>query len=352
MGIKNFMTWLHDNYGECMDNFNIEYNYDDIYIDMNYLIHLCYFNATSIDHLRNKVVYHINQIIKTYKPLKHLYLYFDGCAGVIKKTTCDKRIKITESANKNKKVVIDPKIFGHKSDFMKEITKLLQSKITTKYLHINEDVKIKINDGTNYGEGEIKMANNIIHKHQKHLKDDETYNSLIISNDSDSIIISLCNKVNNIFILNKYNIINIDKIKEIFTNKYKTNYMDFVLLTLFQGNDYFPKLNYISYTSIWNAYDTYVKCESFRSDDISLYQDNINIQNLQIYMNYLIYCLPKHKKYTCDLQLLVDKYNKDNYMNILEYCINLYKTGTYNEDSKMISYDDRMRLHPAVFIFN
>ena len=53
--------------------------------------------------------------------------------------TC--RIKITESANKNKKVVIDPKIFGHKSNFMKEITKLLQSRITTKYLHINEDVK-------------------------------------------------------------------------------------------------------------------------------------------------------------------------------------------------------------------
>ena len=30
MGIPKFMTWLHNNYGECMDNFDISYDYDDI----------------------------------------------------------------------------------------------------------------------------------------------------------------------------------------------------------------------------------------------------------------------------------------------------------------------------------
>ena len=360
MGIPKFMTWLHDNYGECMDNFNVEYNYDDIYIDMNYVIHLCYYNAKDINHLKNKIIFHINQIIKTYKPLKHLYLYFDGGSGEIKKNTCMKRIKSNEIANKNKEVPppIDPKIFSHKSDFMKEITGLLQEKITPKFLHINDDVKVKINDSTIFGEGEIKMAKNIIHKHQKHSEDLTSngehydYNSLIISNDSDSVIISLCNNIDNIYILNKCNIIDIDKIKEMFTARYNTNYMDFVLLSLFQGNDYFPKLKYISYKTIWEAYNKYIKFESlFKTNDLSLYQNEINVDNLKTYMMYLLCELaPQYKKYNCNLQFFVEKYNKTDYIKIIEYCINLYKTGTYN-DQKTIIYNN-LQLHPAVFLFN
>ena len=352
MGIPKFMTWLHDNYGSCMGNFDVSYDYDDIYIDMNYVIHLCYYNAKDINHLKNKIFYHLMQITKTYHPLKHLYLYFDGGSGEIKKNTCIKRIKSSESANKNKEVAIDPKIFSHKSDFMKDITKLLKERMTPKVLHIKDDVKIRINDSTIFGEGEIKMAKNIIHKHNKHLEEDNSYNSLIISNDSDSVIISLCNNIDNIYILNKSNVIDIDKIKEVFTGKYNTNYMDFVLLSLFQGNDYFPKLKYISYKTIWEAYDKYIKLESrFRSDDLSLYHDNININNLKTYIMYLMCEIPtQYKKYNCNLQFLVEKYNKTDYIKIIEYCINLYKTGTYN-DQKTIIYNN-LQLHPAVFLFN
>jgi len=352
MGIPKFMTWLHNNYGECMDNFDISYDYDDIYIDMNYVIHLCYYGAKDINHLKNKVIFHIKQITKTYHPLNHLYLYFDGGSGEIKKNTCMKRIKLSESANKNKEVLIDTKIFSHRSDFMKEITKLLQEKLTPKFLHIKDDVKIRFNDSTIFGEGEIKMAKNIIHKHTKHLEEDNTYNSLIISNDSDSVIISLCNNIDNIYILNKCNVIDIDKIKETFTEKYNTNHMDFVLLTLFQGNDYFPKLKYISYQTIWEAYNKYIRLESItRSDDLSLYQDGINIENLKVYIMYLLDVIPpQYKKYNCNLQFLVEKYNKTEYIKIIEYCINLYKTGTYN-DQKTIIYNN-LQLHPAVFLFN
>ena len=196
------------------------------------------------------------------------------------------------------------------------------------------------------------MAKNIIHKHTKHLEEDSNYNSLIISNDSDSVIISLCNNIDNIYILNKCNVIDIDKIKEMFTEKYNTNYMDFVLLTLFQGKDYFPKLKYISYKTIWEAYDKYIKLESiFKSDDLSLYQNGINIDNLKKYMMYLLYEIPnQYKKYNCSLQFFVEKYNKTDYINIIEYCINLYRTGTYN-DQKTIIYNN-LQLHPAVFLFN
>ena len=343
MGIQKFTSWLKQNYSDCFNQYSYpnQYKFDDIYIDMNFIIHSCYYGAESEDKLKLKIFEYIKGLMSKCKATKNLYLYFDGSAGKIKKNTCLKRIKLNSTVNEK----ISSKIFSHTSDFMKDINEL--SKIlSVEYLNLNNNVNIIVNDSNNFGEAEIKIINTIIeNKNNNH-------SVAIISNDSDTIIISLCSNINNITIFNRQYFINIDKLKQLFVGEYHTNYMDFVVLSLIQGNDYFPKLKYISFDSVWKAYNLYIDTQTLvnKGKDISIYQNGITNDNFKKYIECLIYCMPKQYR-KCDLttDLLIEIYNKKNYIECLNYCIDLYCSGKYK--SETIAYNN-IQLHPIVFLFN
>lgn len=344
MGIHNFISWLNANYGDSKVEFFNYLNriYDDIYIDMNFIIHSCYMYANNESELKLNIFEKIKGFVQTYTPTKNLYLYFDGSSGELKRYTIEKRKNNTFQINKN----ISPEIFSHTSEFMKSVNNYTKM-ISTMYLNIKNNVNIIVNDSNEFGEAEIKIANNIIKTK------DNKHKILLISNDSDSILISLCNNVNNIYILNNKDIISVDKIKNNFINKYKTSYLDFVLLTLFQGNDYFPKLKYASYKTIWKAYENYIKYERLydKNKDLSIYQNGLLNDNFKTFINYLINALPaQYKNFKLTTNFLIENYNKQKYIQMIELCINLYCTGVYIEEYKTMSYNKKS-LHPCVFLF-
>ncbi len=343
MGIHSFISWLNDNYKDCKVEFFNYLNriYDDIYIDMNFIIHSCYMSALNEKDLKFKIFDKIKGYVQTYTPSKNLYLFFDGSSGELKRYTIENRKKNTMQINKD----IPTEIFSHSSEFMQSVNNYTKM-ISTMYLNIKNNVNIIVNDSAEFGEAEIKIAQNIIKNKQKNHK------ILIISNDSDSILISLCNNVNKIYILNNKDIISIDKLKKKFTEKYNTNYLDFVVLTLFQGNDYFPKLKYISYNSIWKAYENYITYEKiYNKSDLSIYQNGLLTKNFKSFINYLILCIPpQYKKFKLDTDFIIENINKYNYIKMIELCINLYSTGEYLEEYKKISYNN-IKIHPAVFLF-
>ena len=334
MGIKKFMSWLNENYSNCIitKQSNV---YDDIYIDMNFIIHLYYYSATSENALKIKILEYIKNIASSYNILKHLYLYFDGGSGEIKKNTTIKRIKTSHTNS-----LISSKIFSHKSKFMTDLNNML-SNINNNKLCLNDNVQIIINGNNIFGEAEYKIINTVINN--------KTNKSLIISNDSDMILISIASNINDIYILNNHKIYSIDIIKKTFTDTYNTSYMDFIILSLFQGNDYFPKLKFVTFKSTWNAYKLYI--ESSINKNKSLYNGtSINMFNLRRYINYLLYCLPKqYNKFVLNNNFIKEIYNKDVYLKYISYCIDLYKSGDYS-NTFLQSYT-LQPIYPGIFLF-
>lgn len=359
MGIPKYHSWLKKTYPSCfsiVDKQNV-HHFEQIYIDMSYVVHSAYYSVQNEIELQNKIFSYIKYFIKNYKPTKKLFLCFDGCAGNIKKTTCAKRKKVNERKFKDKE--LSPKIFSNKSEFMKKLNLFVKS-FTTSDLNLSENVEIIVSEHIDYGEAEIKIAKLIKENNENGDK------ILIISNDSDMVLISLCTNIKNIQILN-FNTTNnpsriseyitIDIIKNEFSKRYNTNYLDLVLLSLFNGNDYFPKLKFTSYETIWKAYELYlnigfvenISCKTPTTLNKSIVQQNVIVMNhFNKYIYYLYTILPKQFKREDILTHVEGKKNRDYYIQGLCICLDLYTTGIYKD--KIYSYKGGL-IHPAIFIY-
>lgn len=53
MGITNFYKWIKTDYANCIKPINGEC-YNHVYIDMNYLLHMCIYDCTNLDVLIKK----------------------------------------------------------------------------------------------------------------------------------------------------------------------------------------------------------------------------------------------------------------------------------------------------------
>lgn len=264
MGIQKFITYIKTEYPESITLVDKSTKtFDNIYFDMNYIIHLHYWSSQSEDILMNRIDEYILNLLKKYKPNYNVFYCFDGSAGDIKKATIVKRIATSEKLQltSSRKNPISTNIFSHHSKFINDYiyTHLYELPYDDIGLSDNVNYNLILND--EFGEAEIKISREI----QKQNKKYPNRSSLIISNDSDLILISICTNVSNIHIYNFQTIskiktlINIDKIKKLFMNKYKTCIYDFVILSLIHGNDYFPKIKFIKFETVTKGYKQYIQ---------------------------------------------------------------------------------------------
>lgn len=325
MGIKDFHKWLNNNLTPYIENDAIKGEIDNLYIDINFLLHYCSYN-TPPNKLLDKIARTITRFINEYKPNKRIILAVDGPAPYAK--------MILQKKRRMNMRIEDMKFTPGTLFFNNELKNKLDA--IKKYIEKTYNI-LAIIKHLDPNEAEMKIIGEIIkYPNDKHL---------IVSNDADVIVIVSATMVKNIYVAilqnRTTNIISIDDMIENFVDKYGKNRkypsMEFAFGSLMMGNDYFPKIYSLTFDKIWKTYEE-SNCEFFTSVD----PIEINIENFNMFITYLVSNMNKSSKN----HLKFDNINLNNvgkYIDGLMWCITNYKYGTCEKYDFI--YDGEM-VHP------
>lgn len=349
MGIVNFHKWLLQKYTNLIIK-NKEY--DNIYIDINFLLHYSSYGVTDETMLMKRLCANILLIITTYKPKRSVILVTDGTPPMAKLLLQRKRrIVMTRKTDEpssiskdginsinskdNQDSVFSSLIFTVGTVFMDSLDRLLNTFITVNEKKYN--IKIKtIFDSPNEAEMNILKRIN---------KTDIQYTNLIVSNDADVIVMSCASHNNNIYVANIYSgknivVYSIQQLLDNLQQEYKISKIDFALLMLLMGNDYLPKLYFSTFDILLKHY----------KNDLLIYADNIfsfNTDNLKNYFSNIVINL--HKSNIGRYSFLKYDHNKVKYyLEGLIWCITNYSTGHTDKFDYMYQFTP---IHPLDILF-
>ena len=311
MGILNFYKNIEKYYSNIYYNLDM---YDNIHFDISYYLYLfSSFSDENEDILISNIINKCFNNIIQYKIIKSAYFYIDNGYILAKSHIRKKRSDNSKKYNKLDDFI---KIFKTKEFKLKLKNKLFELSKTLEGIMVKSEIYFD-----DIGEAEIKI--------KKKISDMPEDSHLVIGSDADYILLlsSLDNR-ENIFMIFKNNIINIDKLLNEHISKFggsKYSNYDFILLNLLQGNDYFPKIKYITFEKSWNSY----KDNLYKYPD-GLYDENnkINYKFLKDILNSVIintkFSFINTLKYT---ELIYDDNDNiyENYINGLKWCFDLYK---------------------------
>ena len=332
MGIDGFHKWIKTNYPEAYFNiFDTKKTIHHLYIDLNYLLHLCHYNANDETHLINKMGVVILDICAKAQPSLSLNLFCDGTAPFAK--------MVLQRERRCKNISVSDDIFKTSLNFTPgtEFIENIPQKLNKIIKIIENQFCIKVNiDTIKAGEAEIKIKQFLL----KYYKINKNHTHLLCTNDADVVLI-LCADVSysNTYILLYNDILSINLVLESHFKKYGTsqlshlnyiNNLDFVFLNAFLGNDYIPKINQLSPQKLWDSYKLNVdkyKCL------VKLNKKNkFEIDKFEIDKDFLIAilndCISKIGRNK------IIKYNKhydsntyDNYFSGMIWTLNMYNRG-------------------------
>lgn len=332
MGITGFYSWINTNYPDAFININSSDKpmfFNHIYIDLNYLLHLCTHNSPDINFTIKKIETLILQICSQCHAIDSINICCDGTAPLAKLLVQRTR-RLQEARYLRSLQTIDIQNsslnFTPGSVFMET----LHNKFTEMKEKLESCLNVKVNiNNLDCGEAEIKIKYLI----NKHLDINPVSSHLLVTNDADVLLIISSTKFyKSIYICLKHNVIlSLDKLITLNANKFgigtNPNY-DFAFLNLFNGNDYLPKLRYTTIDKIWNAYS--VKLRKHKS---LVLKKNIQSDFFEINSDFLIDILkiisgmisPNILKKTKLHEYNFDEYS--NYINGLLWCFHMYFTG-------------------------
>jgi 5'-3' exonuclease len=188
-------------------------SYDNIYIDLNPILHISINKAKSEKDLLKKIIWYTDEILKHLIPRKRIIFSTDGIPAFAKMILQrERRINMVKHIEiKNQNNFINPIILTPGTDFMNNLSKYLKDYFETlqkKYANIEITHLINIE----HGESEFKLFNKMNENIQK---DKNNENHILVSNDADVVIMALSIvKDKNIMICNsgkEYREINLNK---------------------------------------------------------------------------------------------------------------------------------------------
>lgn len=338
MGIQNFQKYLKKTYPTSYKILWLD-SYDNLYIDLNYVLHhICYVSNSREDILQRTKDYIIG-IIKYTKPKKRIIIIADGPAPLAKLILQRKRrldkVKIFEDNIFNKDTNLEIN-FTPGTEFMLNLENNLSD--FTSYIENTYNIKI-IMSITEPDEGEIKIRK-MVQKIQNENIDDS---HIVFSGDSDMILLLFtCHILTNIYQTPKKDeIISLNEIYKVHIQKFgetDTTKYDFTFINLLMGNDYIPKVLYITLEKVWSSYAKISKY--FKNGLISYNYNNIKLDPL--FLHDLIYLTSKNiaKTYLDRFKFshLRDKYYK-NYIEGLYWCVSMYITGECSDYKYIYNYN-------------
>ena len=331
MGITNFYKWIKTEYSNCIKPINNEC-YNHVYIDMNYLLHLCVYDCDDFNILMKKIETIILDVCIKTQPSDSLNIFCDGTSPFAKLILQRER-RFNNSNILRSTFDVEPNMsnilhFTPGTTFIKSIPNKLK-----KLLHnIENQFNIQINiDVIDPGESEIKIKNKLLEYYNK----DKNKSHILLTNDADVILILTSHEsYNKCHILLKYDILSINKLINEHIKKYgksQFSYLDFSFLNLFLGNDYLPKLYYVTNKNLWDSYkfnlDLMNDSKKFL---IKFNNDNkimINYDLLFYIFNILLIKISRKK-------FINTEYNDEKYKNYFDGLIwnfKMYNIGICND---------------------
>jgi len=303
MGINGFMKNMVQDVPEIKQRI-----YDSVYIDCNYFLHYFIYNCKNDNDLYHKINNYINQLFSVINITHQVNLIFDGKYPEHlqhvnpKKMTLEQRYK-----NKKESDAYDKQKIAPKTKIVKTFKTFIVDSVNLVKKMYKTEFEVLVNDDYIDDEADFKILNHI---YESNFKD-----VCIISRDSDMILIAyslVCKKKINIDILSS-----LRPILFIDVNKLKKNYdLDYILIMLFLGNDYLPKLSNVDYETVIKNYDLYLKHEN----PTIINENKVDFNNLINYLTYII--LNKNIKYKFNN---LDFVRFEKYYNNILWCLAKYK---------------------------
>ncbi len=341
MGITGFYSWITTNYPNCFVNLKKPILFNHIYIDLNYLLHMCIYNSPHIKVTLKKIETMILDICANYHAVDTINICCDGSAPLAKLFL--QRIRRLQEArtmifNKDTDLNNSSLNFTPGSVFMESIDTYYND--LKQKLESTLNVKVNINN-LEHGEAEIKIKNLI----NKHLDQNPISSHLLVTNDADVLLIISATKLyKSMYVLLKNNIVlSLDKLIETHIEKYgkgiNPNY-DFSFLNMFNGNDYLPKLRFSTIDKLWESYQVKLR----KHKGLVLGKD-VETGLFKINSDFLIDILkslcgkisPTILKKTRLYEYKYDIY--DNYVNGLIWCFHMYFNGKCEYNNYMYFSD-------------
>jgi len=269
MGIPVFFKTCVEDYNDiCIPlDKNDKIIIDNLYFDLNCLIHPCCQGETNENIMFEKIFIKMKKIIKETDPKKLIFIAIDGPCP--KPKMVQQRLRRFKSAKEKK--IWDTNAITPGTQFMTNLENYLLKKIS----YLNSFNKRLIFSSSNEpGEGEQKIYDFI--------KKNKIDSNLIYGLDADLIMLSLISNSKKIYLLREtteYNIENVEseyiyldinKLKNSIINKIKpkcynisneTLINDYIFICFFIGNDFIqhtPSIN-IRYNGLEDLLDIYSK---------------------------------------------------------------------------------------------
>jgi 5'-3' exonuclease len=359
MGIENFHTWLKKTYPCCFLPIKSQVKYDYIYIDVNHILHHSIYGIKSREEFKEKLFSSLDLIFNNFFATKEIVLAVDGTSPYSKIILQRKRrLQGVKNINLNKisSLELTPGTelmkyvdicLGEYINILQNNYRILKPKFTLRLSNIPD-------------EGEVKIFK------QMCITDDKKGSHLVIGNDADLIVLALsCKPYYNINMLIRHldtlelvsikllicafiknmNIKNIkDKLKY-----YSDIRSDFAIISIMFGNDYLPKLKYVKFEMLWEAYKT---THMLYNNTNLINNTTFNYDFLMDFMiNIVDRLAPQFKKPN------ICEYNEKNVINYLEgllWCLNMYQTGECSMYDYLYVGDQTVLPHDILYfvIFN
>lgn len=268
MGVPHLFRWLTNKYGDIM-GFDPDLKVDNLYFDLNGLIHPCCHpengkQPENEDVMFKNIIAYIEKILNLVKPQKLIYVAIDGVAPFAKIN--QQRMRRFKSAQ------YQNKIDEFKEELKMEITPAWDSNAITPgtkflysisrklrdYFSTYKDIKIIFSDSNIPGEGEHKFISYMRAIKNNHLT------HVIYGLDADLIMLSLLLNKKNIYLLREkiihrkdlkkeeteFNYLYLDLLRKYLLSDFNGyNYInvinDFVFLSFLLGNDFLPHIPHL-----------------------------------------------------------------------------------------------------------
>lgn len=317
MGITNFNKWIREKYPNVFMQNKYEHSFEHLYVDLNFVLHMCINNTKTIKGLIGKVMSYIVYVLKNVEITKSITFVTDG-AGPLAKVMLQKirRLAMVKCDIGN---CLTPLILTPGTPFMKSLDEILKPKL----LALGEEYNLKIKTilvGPDEAEMKIiSYLSKLEENREKHI---------ILSNDADVVVMVASLQKKNIYVLQKtlkFSIFDVNELlEEHFINKKPKNMgYDFAMVSILMGNDYLPHMAFVKFDRIWNAYFNTLKIfgEGFINDKIE-----IDLKFLKTFLREYLLLAPKSLSLKLTLEE-IEKTDYDNYLEGLIWCLTSYTKG-------------------------
>ena len=346
MGIKDFHKWMKSQYISAFKTKWLS-SYDHVYIDLNFALHNCSYKAKNINDIYERLYIFIDGVLHMTLPRVSLVLGADGPAPLAKLLLQRKR-RLTKSRGQETIDGVSSIIFTPGTQFMDTLESGLKPYTDFIKKIYNIDILFEIN---NDDEAELKLKRTMM----KNIKLYPNNSHVIITNDADVIVMLMTlPDLTKIYVYEKgfqnSETISMGKLLLLHVEKVSCSFypnLDFSAMSIFMGNDYLPKINFITLEKLWASYSDAIICD---------HRGLILNSDLQINIPFLckiLFGILKRTKQHFIKRILPSNLCHPMYKNYMDgytWCLTTYNTAVCTRYNYM--YGFQCSPHPLGLLIN